>query len=245
MIKRRVVAFAIALLALSHPALGGPPYVTDDPKPTDYKNFEIYLFNGGTQTRGGIGFSSGLDFNYGAIPDLQLTAVVPMGFNSPAGGKTATGLGNIELAAKYRILHQEDFGWDVAVFPRVFLPAGSPLVGERHTSLLLPIWIGKDFGNWSTFGGGGCEINHGGESQNLCVMGWALTRQVLPELQVGVELYHQTADTRGGRATSGVGGGIIYDLGEHYHLMGSVGPGIQNAGETNRYTWYTALLFTF
>ncbi len=126
MVSRRIVAFVVTLSALSSPALGGPPYVTDDPAPTDYKHFEIYLFNAGTAERGGIAVASGLDFNYGAAPDLQLTAVVPVSFNNPSGGRTATGLGNVELAAKYRFLHQEDFGWDVAVFPRVFLPAGSP-----------------------------------------------------------------------------------------------------------------------
>jgi len=241
----RAIAFVVFALAQGRPALGGPPYVTDDPQPTDYAHFEIYLFNGGTAIRDGIGSASGLDFNYGAAPDLQLTAVIPLAIDSPKGGRTATGLGNIELAAKYKILHQESFGWDIAIFPRVFLPAGSPAVGERHTSLLLPIWLGRTWGDWSTFGGGGCELSRGGDSQNFCLMGWALTRQVLPDLQIGAELNHQTADTRRGRATSGIGAGVIYDLNDHYHLMGSVGPGIQNAGDTNRTSWYTALLITF
>ncbi|MDE2134943.1 MAG: transporter [Alphaproteobacteria bacterium] len=245
MVSRRIVAFVVTLLALSRPMLGGPPYITDDPEPTDYKHFEIYLFNGGTASRSGTGIASGLDFNYGAALDLQLTAVVPVSFNDAGGGRTATDLGNIELAAKYRVLHQQGFGWDVAIFPRVFLPAGSRTVGERHAALLLPIWIGKNWGDWSTYGGGGCEINRGGTSQNFCLMGWALAREVLPGLQMGAELYHQGADTRGERATSGIGTSVIYDIGEHYHLMGSIGPGIQNAGETNRYSWYTALLFTF
>ncbi|MGC9954307.1 MAG: transporter [Rhizomicrobium sp.] len=245
MYRRRIVALGVLLLALARPALGGPPYVSDDPEPTDYKQFEIYLFTGGTAARGGTGGAAGLDFNYGAAPDLQLTAVVPLSFDNPVGGGTATGLGNIELAAKYRFLHQEDFGWGVAVFPRLFLPSGSPAVGERHASLLLPIWLGKDWGDWFTFGGGGCEINRGGDSQNFCLMGWALTRQVSPNLRIGAEFYHQTADTRGGRASTGIGAGAVYDLSDHYHLMGSFGPSIQNAGETSRYSWYMALLFTF
>jgi len=234
------------VLALSAaPALAGPPYVTDDPETTDFQHFEIYAFDAGTATRDGTGGEAGIDFNYGAGPDLQLTAVLPAGFDDPRTGAPAQSLGNIELAAKYRFLHQSDFGWDVAFFPRVFLPAGSARVGERHASLLLPVWIGRDFGDWSTFGGGGCEIGHGGGSKDFCLMGWALARQVLPDLQLGAEIYHQTAVTRGGRAATGLGAGAIWDLTGNYHLLASWGPGIQNAGETGRDSWYAAILFTF
>jgi hypothetical protein len=52
------------------------------------------------------------------------------------------GPGNIELAVTYRFLHQDGVGLDVTVFPRVFLPSGSNIIGDNHaSSLLLPIWI--------------------------------------------------------------------------------------------------------
>src|ERR1700688_3824545 len=94
----------VALFALARPASAGPPYVSDDPEPTDYKHFEIYTFNSGTATQSGISGATGIDFNYGAAPDLQLTATLPTGFNRPATGGTSFGLSNIELAAKYRFL---------------------------------------------------------------------------------------------------------------------------------------------
>jgi hypothetical protein len=99
---------------------------------------------------------SGIDFNYGALPDLQLTAVTPLAFALPAGAANEIRGGNVELAAKYRFLHQATTGWDVALFPRVFLPSVSSRVGEDHPALLLPLWLEKDWGKWSTFGGGGC-----------------------------------------------------------------------------------------
>ncbi len=236
-----------AALGLCFPALAlaGPPYVTDDAEPTDYGHFEIYAFTAGTNTRDGLGGAGGIDFNYGGAPDLQLTMVLPLEYDSPAVGPMVAGFGNVELAAKYRFLHQDGFGWDIAIFPRVFLPSASPLVGDRHTSLLLPIWAEKDFGDWSTFGGGGCALNNGGGSKDYCLMGWALTRNVTPALHLGAEIYHQTADIRGGRDTTGIGAGAVYDLSANYHLMASFGPGIQNAAETNRTSWYTAVQFTF
>ena len=70
---------AAAMVSLVRPALAGPPYVSDDPQPTDYKHFEIYTFSNGTTTRGDIGGAAGIDFNYGAAPNLQLTTTLPIG----------------------------------------------------------------------------------------------------------------------------------------------------------------------
>lgn len=121
----RVWPIALVLGALAGPALAGPPYISDDPEPTDYSHFEIYSFNLGTTTRSGTSGMAGIDFNYGAAPDLQLTAMLPAGFSSPTGDFSSIGMTNIELAAKYRFLHQDTFGLDVSLFPRVFLPSGS------------------------------------------------------------------------------------------------------------------------
>jgi hypothetical protein len=61
-----------------------------------------------------------MDFNYGATS---------IDCDKPSGERASTGFGNVELAAKYRFLHQSDAGWDVAVFPRLFLPSASERVG--------------------------------------------------------------------------------------------------------------------
>ena len=155
------------------------------------------------------------------------------------------GLGNIELAAKYRFLRQAEIGWDVAFFPRLFLPSGSARTGEQHVSLLLPIWLERDWDRWSTFGGAGCEINQGGRSKNFCTAGWVLARQVRQNLQLGAEVVHQTADTRDGSSATRVGVGLRYDIGDTAHLLAYVGPGLQNTAETGRYAWYASILWSF
>jgi hypothetical protein len=238
-----IVSFA--LLSLVEPALAGPPYLSDDPEPTDYKHYEIYTFSNGTATRDGRSGEMGIDFNYGAAPNLQLTATLPAGFDSPKAGGTSVGPSNIELAAKYRFLRQDTFGWDVSVFPRVFLPSPSRTVGDSNPSLLLPIWVQKDWDSgWSTFGGGGCVINSD-SSKNSCLAGWVVTRKILPKLQLGLELFHQTADSSGTPASSSLGVGVTYDVSATYHLLGYVRRGIQNTNETDQYSWYAALLTTF
>lgn len=239
---RHIVPF---ILLAAGPAVAGPPYVTDDPQPTDAGHFEIYAFNQGTNVRGDTGGESGIDFNYGGAENLQLTAVVPLAFDAPSGQPLIMGIGNIELAAKYKFLHQNDDGWDVAVFPRVFLPSASSRMGQQHASFLLPFWAEKDWSDWSTFGGGGCALNNGDGAKDYCLAGWALTRKLASDFTVGAEVYHQTASTRGGRDSTALGVGATYDLSDTYHLMASYGPGIQNAAATNRYSWYVALLTTF
>jgi hypothetical protein len=232
-------------LSFAMPAFAGPPYLSDDPEPTDYKHFEIYNFSNGTMTQDGTSGESGIDFNYGGAPNLQLTAVIPAGYVFPSAGGSMGGLGNIELAAKYRFLTQDVAGIDAAFFPRLFLPSGSSVVGTQHAALFLPMWLEKDWDQWSAFGGGGCELNRGGNSQDFCQMGLVVTRQVTPKLQLGMEIFHQTPDTQGGALTTSLGVGLRYDLSDNIHLLGYVNRGIQNAQQTDQLTWYTSVLFTF
>src|SRR5690348_14235067 len=145
-IRRFAFGLTIAIgPACVHPAQAGPPYVSDDPEPTDYQHYEIYLFTTGSNAADGTNGESGIDFNYGALPDLQLTAVIPMAYSLPRDTTNAIGFGNVELAAKYRFLHQKEIGWDVAMFPRIFLPSGSSRVGNNQPALLLPLWFEKDW----------------------------------------------------------------------------------------------------
>ena len=163
---RGALGFTLLMASLA-PAAAGPPYMTDDPEPTDTGHFEIYAFTQGMAAQGGTSGQSGIDFNYGGAPNLQLTATAHMDYAVPPGGPAVGGLGNVELAAKYRFLTQQNFGLDVAVFPRVFLPSASANVGDQHASLLLPVRLEKDWGKWSAFGGGGCELNRGGELEEF------------------------------------------------------------------------------
>jgi hypothetical protein len=242
-VLRLGTVLAIAL-AGANSALAGPPFLSDDPDPTPFRHFEIYIFADGAFARGADAGDAGVDFNYGAGPDLQLTGTIPFGFEREDGAGRRSGLGNIELAAKFRFLHQESFGWDVAVFPRVILPSGSN-IGDDHASLLLPVWIGQEWDDGSTFGGGGCVINRGGDSQDYCIAGWALTHRFLPNLQIGAELYHEGADTRDGFASTILGLGATYDASETLHVLGYVGAGLENAAETGREIGYVSALFTF
>ena len=225
-------------------AFAGPPFITDDPEPVDLHHTETFFYTAGSSAGDGIGGASGIDFNYGFMPQAHFNLVLPVAYDSPKGDKTVSGLGNIELAVKYRFYHR-DGGWHVAVYPRLILPSASHDVGDNRSAVFLPLWLQRDGDGWSTFGGGGCVLHHGGGARNYCLTGWAVTRDLSPRWHAGVEIVHQTASETGGRATTAIGAGLTYDINDHYHLMTYAGPNLQNVPQTARYSWYAALQVTY
>ena len=84
-----------------------------------------------------------------------------------------------------------------------------------------------------------------GTDTRFCMYGGTLARQFLPILQLGLELYHQTADNLGTLPSTTLGIGSRYNFNENYHLLGYIAGGLQDADRTNQLSWYAAILFTF
>jgi hypothetical protein len=231
---------AIALLALAAPAVAGPPYVSDDPEPTDYRHWEIYLFATADAREGETAADAGIDLNYGAARDLQLTAVLPVSYER-SGGRTRIGTGDVELAAKYKFVHQNGALPDLAFFPRIFVPTAGAGLGSERVRLLLPLWAQRDFGRFALFGGGGYQLNPGPGNRDYWLTGIGLTRAVTKKLTVGGEIYHRGPDAVGGKPFTGVNAGLAYKVKGPYSFLLSVGPGLQHRREEGRYAVYTAL----
>jgi hypothetical protein len=237
---RRALGWAALLAAAASPALAGPPYVTDDPQPTDLGHWEIYHFATAGHVAGDTAGEAGLDLNYGVARDVQATLVIPLAFDRADGG-TRYGMGVVEAAAKFKLLHEARDGIDLAVFPRLFVPTAPARFASRRANLLLPVWAGKDFGPWSVFGGGGYQLNPGSGAKDFWTGGLALTRDLGERLQLGAEVTHRTADAPDGRAFTAVNLGAIWKLTSHWSLLAGGGPGVQNAREEGRYDVYLAL----
>jgi hypothetical protein len=231
------------LLASASPALAGPPYQTDDPEPTDLGHWEVYVFASGDGHHNDIDSAAGVDLNYGGAKGLQLTATVPIAFNHSADEGWRAGSGDVELAAKYRFLNDEQSGWQAAVFPRAFLPTSAKGLGGNHIRLLLPLWVQKDFGKTSVFGGAGYEINPGHGNKDFWQAGIAATQDFSDGLSLGSEFYWQSADSRGGDSNSGIDLGLIQKLGGPYALLLAGGPTF--SGGRTGYHSYAALGLNF
>jgi len=215
---------AALCVAAAAPALAGPPYITDDPVPTDTGHWEIYSFTDGEGLHSNVDADAGLDLNYGPVKDVQLTATLPLSFSRESGRGWRGGTGDVELAAKYRFFDDEKSGVSLAVFPRAFLPT-STLERHERTRLLLPVWAGKDFpGGTSIFGGGGYEINPGPGNRNFWQAGLAITHDMSKTVSVGGEVAWQQRDSDDGTPETDAGLGTIIKLSEHYALLFSGGP---------------------
>src|SRR6185437_1620870 len=108
----RWMALLILLAGLSGSKLWpqGPPFQVDDPVPVDFKHYEFYIFGATDGTPAETDYSGpAFEFNWGAVPRVQLHAILPWGGINPANkelyapagmGPSAKGLVDMELGAK-------------------------------------------------------------------------------------------------------------------------------------------------
>lgn len=221
--KLRVIP-VLAALTIPSVAIAGPPYLTDDPEPTDTGHWEIYAplleaAGAGSNYYGAVG----AEINYGLAQNVQLTVGLPVAFAHSAGS-TRWGAADLEASIKYRFLHDEANGVQVAVFPGLTLRTGSNGLSAGRVTALLPIWAQKEVGPWSVFGGGGYAINPGAGHKDFWTSGGAVVRQVGERLSVGIEADLEGAGEIGGHATTRFGVGAIYDLPGPLRVLASGGP---------------------
>ncbi|MGB8898965.1 MAG: hypothetical protein WCC90_06850 [Methylocella sp.] len=77
----------------------------------------------------------------------------------------------------------------------------------------MPLWVQKDFGDWTTYGGGGYWINPGPGNKNFWFAGWVLERKITDKLTLGVALFHQTPDAISGVSATGFNFGSVPSTG--------------------------------
>ncbi len=248
-----LLAIVAALALFAAPSSAGPPFQTDDPEPVEYRHWEVYLATQWVRNPDGTsGTLPHVEVNYGAVPDMQLHAIVPMAYAKPSGEGSSYGLGDVELGVKYRFVHETESRPMVGVFPLLELPTGDQArnLGNGRAQLFLPLWVQKSFGPWTTYGGGGYWIHPGDGNKNWWYAGWLLQREISKSLTLGAELFYRTNDIVGGKPGGGFSVGAIYNFDEGHHLLVSAGRGFRNSTEAeharnDRFSGYLAYQWTF
>lgn len=248
-VVRSGVTIFLLVLCLIAPVdvFAGPPFRTDDPEPVEYRHGEIYLFSMGTRDSEGVsGVGPAIEFNYGIFPDTQFHLICPIAFNSPHGSSSHFGYGDTEIGVKYRFVHQTAIIPDIGTFPLIEIPSGNAHkgLGNGKAQYFLPVWLQKDFGKWTTYGGGGYWINPGAGNKNWWFSSILLQYSFTGTFYLGGEIFHQTAGTVNGRDSTSfnLGGGL--PLTGKLQLLFTAGSALQR-GSANRYSYYIALYYAF
>jgi hypothetical protein len=132
--------FAMLILAfLSAPAAPvwaqGPPFQVDDPVPVDLDHYEFYIFGSMDGTPAEIDSTGpAVEFNWGAIPRVQLHAILPWGVVAPSNnpiyypggtGPREFGLTDMELGTKIALFKETEKLPQIGTFTMFEMPTGS------------------------------------------------------------------------------------------------------------------------
>lgn len=244
--NNRFGLIAALLVGGSPLVFAGPPFVTDDPEPVDYQHWEFYIASQDSLLKGDwSGTAPHFEINYGVVPNLQLHLIAPLAYDLPPTGADHYGLGDIELGAKYRFIQEANVRPQVGIFPLLELPTGRAheALGNGHLQAFLPVWLQKTWESWTIYGGGGYGINSFSGHQNWGFFGAVLQKQVLPNVLIGAEVFHQTVyqtDFPNVGTTFNIG--MVIDFSEHQHLLFSAGRSIDGP---IGFQCYIAYQFTF
>jgi hypothetical protein len=218
-------------------ARAGPPFLTDDPEPVELGHCELYVASQWSMGRDtGSGTAPHLEVNYGALPELQLHAIVPATLAWQSGEPLQYGVGDVELGAKLRFVEEGEWRPQIGTFPLILLPTGSERrgLGAGRTQVLLPIWIQKSMGPWTTYGGGGLHLASG---DNDVVAGWLVERELWGKLTLGIESF-VTVPTNGGPTETRLNLGLVVDFSALHHLLASAGPAFGGDARAQAYLAY-------
>lgn len=227
--KEHYFFFSVFLLDLlfTTSALAGSPYLTDDPETLDYKHQEVYLFSTVDKTIDSDTIQGpAIEYNYGALPDFQLHVMAPLEYYSPPQEDLSNyGIGDTEVGVKYRFITETDDRPQVGVFPVLELPSGDTDrgLGNGRTWYKLPLWIQKNWGDWTIDGGGGYALNNSPGTRNYGFGGLLVQREINEHLSLGGEIFSQDSSDVGERGFTLFNVGGIYNFTSDFSLLFSIG----------------------
>ena len=243
LLRASALAAPLALFSAS-PAFAGPPFLTDDPEPVAYHHYELYTFSITDKTSGGrIVLGPALEYNIGALPNVQLHVVLPYGWNMPLGDRAKSGVSDTEIGMKYRFVQQTSSMPEIGIFPMAEIATGNAAngLGNGRTWFRVPLWIQKNAGPWPTYGGGGIALNNAPGMKNYPFAGWLVQRDLSARLTLGGELFFNGASAVGGVHSSYYNVGGYLKPSDHFNVLFSVGHTI--SGESHAIA-YVGLYWT-
>lgn len=222
-----LTGFVLFLVTASSVRAQGPPFQTDDPVPVDLHHYEFYIFGGVSGAPAEIDSTGpAFEFNWGAIPRVQLHVIAPFGSIHPANnpvyaptgiGPSAFGFTDMEIGAKIAFVKESKYTPQIGTFTMFELPTGNydRGLGVGKVWYKVPLWLQKNFGHWLLDGGGGETIVPQTGYRNFAFGSLLLKYTFGERLELGGEVF---AHGREGYATPQTGASTMIDIGGSYHL---------------------------
>ena len=237
----------------------GPPYQTDDPVPVKLHHYEFYIFGGTDGTPAETDFTGrAFEFNWGAIPRVQLHAILPWGgiypSNNPVylpGGtvSSAYGLTDMELGAKIAYIKESKYIPQVGTFTMFEMPTGNydKGLGVGTVWYKLPLRLQKNIGHRLLDGGVGETVVPQTGYRDFPYGGFLLKYTFGERLELGGEVF---AHGHEGYAAPQTEASTMIDMGGYYHFKHHPGEqflfcyGHSVAGQTENYA-YVGMYWTW
>lgn len=258
--RSAILALPLLLAGLAPPLRAqGPPFQIDDPVPVDLHHYEFYIFGSMDGTPAEIdSIGPALEFNWGAIPRVQLHAILPAGTIAPSNnpiylpggtGPREFGLTDMELGAKIAFFKETKTLPQIGTFTMFEIPTGNydRGLGVGKVWYKVPIWLQKNIGHWLLDGGAGYEVVPQTDYRNFPYGGFLLKYSFGERLEIGGEVF---SHGREGFATPQTEASTMVDLGGYYHFKSHPGQqflfcyGHSVAGQTEQYA-YIGLYWTW
>jgi hypothetical protein len=259
--RSAVMTVFVVLFCLSGAKLlaQGPPFQVDDPVPVDFKHYEFYIFGATDGTPAEMDYAGpAFEFNWGAVPRVQIHAVLPFGgihplnnqIYAPTGiGPSETGLIDMEFGVKLAIIKETKRIPQIGTFTMLEIPTGNydKGLGVGKAWYKLPLWLQKNEGKWLFDGGAGETVVPQTDYHNFPYGGFLVKREVNKKLDLAAEIFSHGGE---GVAAPPTHASTMIDGGGYWHLKGEdtmqllFAYGHSVAGETENYA-YLGLYWTW
>lgn len=232
----------IALIFFITPLYAGPPFLTNDPDVTPYKETDFYFYSQSFKNAdGSLIEAPSLEMDWGFAQNWELAVFVPydIWFAPTDDQSNSSGLGDTYLQVEYRFVQESTYLPAIAIQPQISIPTGnaSRNLGYGTPTYQIPIWMEKSFGSWVIDTGGGYNFNSSSNSNNNGFAGFLVQKNFNTKLTLGAEIFYQgaTGPSEGSGAYTLLNVGATYNFTPRFSFLCSVGNSI--AGEENFITY--------
>lgn len=228
-------------------ALAGPPIQTDDTGTPGSDKWEANMGFSLDKRQNVFRFEApALDLNYGIGARIQLNYSVSWIVLDPKDEAAKSGLGNSEIAVKWRFLDEDKHGVAVSVYPRFIFnnPTGSADRGlvDDGTVFRLPIQIEKKIGIMDVIANIGYEFHQRGNDTWLYsvavkygeVKGLDLLAEVFGSAESGLKNAEDVCNI-----------GFRKDMSENYTILTSIGRNLREGPDRPTLLSYVGLQMRF